>query len=261
MEILSEILSIDITGKQSELDNIINNEGVDSTNKKLTSRQGKSYTVYTFKDEDVDGNTYEYKLAFEIKNGTELAINDSITLSNFNKSYYLKNYPHSDSNTAINLDATVRNILYAFAQKSDGTLIIMSGNDFNCIKEGKEILASQMAFNIINRKTKEVIYDSTHKTNYTTTEYSSEDDDEEEYIPKYLLKTWLEDNAQFKEKVSQVPKEESFDMMVQFAMYQKLHGKINATQFRDIVIQAGNFAELVGGFKDNTVKNIYQFFK
>lgn len=256
-----KILSIDITGKQSDLDNIINNEGVDSTNKKLTSRQGKSYTVYTFKDEYVDGNTYEYKLAFEIKNGTELAINDSITLSNFNKSYYLKNYPYSDSNTAINLDTTVRNILHSFAQKSDGTLITMSGNDFTCIKEGKEIIASQMAFKIINRKTKEVIYDSTHKTNYTTTEYSSEDDDEEEYIPKYLLKTWLEDNTQFKEKVSQVPKEKSFDMMVQFAMYQKLHGKINATQFRDIVIQAGNFAELVGGFKDDTVKNIYQFFK
>lgn len=251
-----KILSIDITGKQSDLDNIINNESVDSTNKKLTSRQGKSYTVYTFKDGTYD--PYEYKLAFEIKNGTELAINDSITLSNFNKSYYLKNYPFQDSDVAINLDTTVRNILHSFAQKSDGTLITMSGNDFTCIKEGKEIPASQMAFKIINRKTKEVIYDSTHKTNYTTTEYSSEDDDEEGYIPKYLLKTWLEDNAQFKEKVSQVPKERSFDMMVQFAMYQKLHGKINATQFRDIVIQAGNFAELVGGFKDNTVKNIYQ---
>jgi hypothetical protein len=48
--------------------------------------------------------------------------------------------------------------------------------------------------------------------------------------------------------------------MAQFAVYQKRKNMLTADQFKDILVQVGTFAEMVGGFKDESVKNIYQFF-
>jgi hypothetical protein len=35
---------------------------------------------------------------------------------------------------------------------------------------------------------------------------------------------------------------------------------ITADQFRDIMLQIGTFADMLGGFKDEALKNVYQFF-
>ena len=45
--------------------------------------------------------------------------------------------------------------------------------------------------------------------------------------------------------------------MAQYAIYQKRKEMISFSQFRDIFIQIGSFIDIVGGFKDESMNNIY----
>ena len=86
----------------------------------------------------------------------------------------------------------------------------------------------------------------------------SDADNDITYIPKYTIDEWLTENTAFKANLNGLDQNKKLELMAQFAIYQKNNNKITSTSFRDIMIQLGNLADLLGGFTDETVKSVYQ---
>lgn len=167
-------------------------------------------------------------------------------LKNMNKSFYTGSIGNHT------LCELFINVLREGALKGKGNFGCISDNQYIMVQDGKDISSKIKGIAFIDTSNK--IYSLKSEP----MEQEEEDDDVMGHIPKYLINDWLDEFPSFKGKLQSVPQDQSFDMMAQFIIYQKRHDMVDASQFRDIMLQVGTFAEMVGGFKDNMVKDIYQ---
>ena len=222
--------------------------------------------IYNFSDYNYDifesklsrSNKDMYKLEVS-DNGTvvftivaEKGINDEfifkkIKLNNFNNSFYIF---HSSDERIKNF---VDEMLMKLSRKSKGDVIYYHNSPVVIVK-GRNSTNASLA--IIDNRTKKIYSEN------KDVETLDEDDDsvQSSYIPTYLLNDWLEENQPFKNKLQSVNPNDKFDLMAQYAIFQKNKNVIDPFQFRDLFIQIGTFAEMIGGFKDETVKTLYSFF-
>lgn len=251
IDIVSLDFSLDWKEFYDIVDNIISDEssrtGISfdwNCSEAKLSRSSKSVYKIVFKNND-NSNTIEMVAN---KEGNNIKF-EPLELRNYNNSFYKCNYDDDDLAYVMFLS------LEKLATKAKG--------DFGCILKGQSLLIKK-GRNASSHITGLAILDDAGRVyNIKHGKVIDEDDDEDDdltYIPKLLINEWLDSNKPFKEKLNNVPKSDQFDMMAQFAIYQKQKDMINASQFRDIIIQVGNFADLVGGFKDESVKSVYQFF-
>ena len=170
-------------------------------------------------------------------------------LRNFNESFYKQSYEDDDLTQVMIL------ALKRIALKASGNFGCIFDGQYTLIQKGRDISAHVKGMALIDDKGK--VYNIKNKQSL-----DEQDDDEDVmgYIPKYLINDWLEENIAFQAKLQSVPKQDQFEIMGQFATYQKRKGMITADQFRDILLQIGTFADMIGGFKGETLKSIYQFF-
>ena len=169
-------------------------------------------------------------------------------LRNYNSSFYKCNYQDDDLTQVMLLS------LKRCALKNKGTFGCVFDGNYTLVTDGRDVSTKVKSVALIDDKNKI----------YSLKSQQIEDIGDEEdtvcYVPKYIISEWLEENPAFQMKLQNVPKNDQFELMAQFAIYQKQKGMINANQFRDIIIQVGSFAEMIGGFKEKDIKNLYQFF-
>lgn len=250
-----EIVDIDIRIDHQQfadtMDEVIRDE---------SSRTGISFDWSDKESHLSKSNTSMYKVTFtniDSSNTIDVVAEKSnndivfkpIALRNYNESFYKCNYDDDD------LSNVMLVALKKLALKSKGNFGCTMDGQTALVRDGRDISTHVVGLALIDDKGK--VYHLKHSQNL-----DEEDDDSNisTYVPRYLINDWLEENPQFQAKLQGVPKESRFELMGQFAVYQKMKDMLTADQFRDIILQVGNFAEMVGGFKDDMVKNIYQFF-
>lgn len=251
-----EIVDIDIKIDHKQFTDV-----VDEVISDESSNQGISFDWSDKEAHLTRSNTTMYKITFnnlDSNNNVEMVAQKSandiifkpIALRNFNETFYKYNYLDDD------LIKVVLLALKRLAIKAKGNFgCIMDGNS-TLVRDGRDISNHIVGLAIIDDKGK--VY------NLKNSGVQDIDDDEDSntigYVPKYLINDWLDENVQFQVKLQSVPKQDQFELMGQFAIYQKRKNMITADQFRDIMLQIGTFADMLGGFKDEALKNVYQFF-
>lgn len=249
-----EIVDIDFTLPYSTfhdvVDDVISEEssrtgiGFDWEDKEAhLSKSNQSVYKITFKNLD-SGNDIDL-VANKVPSGIEFK---PIELRNYNNSFYKANYSDDDLTQVLLL------ALKRCAIKAKGNFGCIFDGQSTLVKEGRDMSTHIAGIALIDDRGK--VYHLKHGQNL--------DDDETDntmgYVPRYLINDWLDENIMFQSKLQTVPKAEQFELMAQFAVYQKRKNMLTADQFKDILLQVGAFADMVGGFKDESVKNIYQFF-
>ena len=247
--------NIDITLPEKDFEDkaleIINNSGenYDFETKELSTRNGLNVYQCNFKNID-EGHQFSI-VAKKEKNNIHFC---NIALGNYNNSFYRKDYDE-DRNFEDTIYGIIRKI--ALDHKGDLSMIIDWPNNCDLIIEGKQKEVKGLAF-VDNHK-------HIYSINGSETIDDSDDDDTDvdTFIPKLLINEWLNSpsNASFKKQIDEASDDQKFDIMAQAAMFQKMHNFITASEFRDLIIQIGNFAEMSGvGFTNDLVKTVYTFF-
>lgn len=172
-----------------------------------------------------------------------------IMLRNYNRSFYKFDYKSEK------LEIVLLHLLKRLAIEAKGTIGMFNNDEKVLIKDGRDLTDHIKSLAIIDDRGR--VY-SLKASNIEDTE--NEGDESIGYIPTYLISEWLNDNLQFQTKIQGMPKTDQFELMAQFAVYQKRKNMLTADQFRDLLMQIGSFVDLVGGFKDESIKSIYQFF-
>ena len=252
-----EIVDMDIRTSFKNFEDVMDEVTSDFTSNKQIDFSWKSKEAHLSKS-----NMNVYKITIN-NNDTgscidcvaEHNLNDIVfkpfKLKNFNESFYTIPYGQNE------LCEVFLECIMKLTIKYKGTL--------GCITENGPILIEQ-GKNLSNRVKGYGIIDDRGKIHCLRTDSSLSDIDEDQdtsdidsYIPRYLVNDWLDENPAFKEKVKIVTdKRERFELMAQFALYQKRKNMITSDQFRDILMQTGTLINMVGGFKDETINNIYQ---
>lgn len=252
-----EIVDIDFSLPFHEFSTIIEEViGNESSNKgisfdwewKEASLSKSNSNVYKITLNNLDSNNKIEMVANKLATN-EIAFKP-IQLRNFNNTFFKWDY----------MDDDLLDLMMILLK----TLAIKSKGSFGCILNDKKFLING-GRDISNHITGIGLIDDkghVHHLKHGQT-VDEEDDDyssDNGYVPKYLINEWLDENIQFQAKLKDIPKKEQFELMAQYAVYQKKKNMITADQFRDILIQVGSFSELIGGFNDETIKNIYQLF-
>ena len=250
-----EIVDIDIRMDHQQFSDTMNEVMTDESN-----RTGISFDWSDKESHLSKSNTSMYKVTFtnlDSSNTIDIVAEKSnndivfkpIALRNYNESFYKSNYDDDD------LSNVMLVALKRLALKAKGSFGCTMDGKSTLVKDGRDISTHIVGLALIDDKGK--VYHLKHSQNI-----DEEDDDNgiSSYVPRYLINDWLEENPAFQIKLQSVPKTDQFELMGQFAIYQKKKDMLTADQFRDVILQVGTFAEMVGGFKDETVKNIYQFF-
>ena len=172
-----------------------------------------------------------------------------IELRNYNNSFFKSNYADDDLTQVMLLS------LKRCAIKAKGSFGCILDGQSTLIKDGRDMSAHIAGIALIDDRGR--VYHLKHGQNLDEDE---DDNDTLGYVPKFLINDWLDENPQFQAKLQTVSKADQFELMAQFAVFQKRKGMLTADQFRDILLQVGTFADMVGGFKDELIKTIYQFF-
>lgn len=252
-----EIVDIDFTLDYQTFRNIVDdviseissNKGIgfDYNDKEAhLSRSNRAVFKLTFTNTD-SSNTIDV-VANKVNNSIEFK---PIELRNYNNSFYTYNYYDDD------LTEVMLTVLKRSAIKGKGSFGCILDGKCTLVKDGRDISTHIVGIAIIDDRGK--VYHLKHDQNLDN---DDEDDNNNAfgYVPRYLINDWLDENLQFQSRLQTVPKTEQFELMAQFAIYQKRKDMLTADQFKDILLQVGTFAEMVGGFKDESIKNIYQFF-
>lgn len=250
-----DIVSLDFSLDWKEFCDIVDNAISDES-----SRTGISFDWSNKEAHLSKSNKNVYKITFtnlDSSNTIDLVANkvaseikfEPIELRNYNNTFYKCNYEEND------LAQVMLLVLKRSALKAKGNFGCIFNGQYMLVKDGRDMSTHVIGLAIIDDRGN--IYHLKHGQNLDEEE---DDDNTMGYVPKYLINDWLDENPQFQAKLQTVSKSDKFDIMAQFAIYQKQKNMINASQFMDIMIQVGNFADLVGGFKDESVKSIYQFF-
>lgn len=207
------------------------------------SKSNKNVYKITFTNLD-SSNTIDL-VANKVANGIEF---EPIELRNYNNTFYKSNYQDDDLTNVMLL------ALKKSALKAKGNFGCIFDGQSTLVKDGRDMSTHIAGVALIDDRGK--VYHLKHGQNLD----EEEDDNTLGYIPKFLINDWLDENPQFQAKLQTIPKTDQFEMMAQFAVYQKRKNMLTADQFRDVLLQIGTFAEMIGGFKDESIKSIYQFF-
>jgi hypothetical protein len=211
------------------------------------SKSNKSVYKLTFKDLD-SGESIEL-VANKSLNDIEFV---PIELRNYNNSFYKS----SSINNTDEIASLVLLVLKRSAMKAKGS--------FGCILNGQSTLVNQGRDMSDHIKGLALIDDKGKVYNLKYLQAIDDDEDDNNtvgYVPRYLINDWLDENPQFQAKIQTISNQlDKFEMMAQFAIYQKRKNMLTSDQFRDILLQVGTFVDMLGGFKNESVKNIYQFF-
>ena len=197
-------------------------------------------------------NGVEFDITAE-KTKTDHIVFKNFNIKNFCDSFYIFK-PEEDKEIC----RGVADTLLICAVDAKGSFACIDQDRILLCENGKNISPDNLSIGIVNRKTGSV-YAVRDKDKIKGLN-EDEDDDTSSYIPTYLINTWLNDNPQFQTKLQNVSQTDKFELMAQYAIYQKNKDMINADQFRDILLQVGTFVDMVGGFKDETIKSLYKFF-
>jgi hypothetical protein len=250
LEIVDIGFTLDFTTFHSVVDEVISDE---------SSRTGISFD-WTYKEAHLSkSNKNVYKITFnnlDSSNSIDLVASkvtsgiqfEPIELRNYNNTFYKWNYEDDD------LIQVMLLALKRSALKAKGDFGCILDGKYTLVKDGRDISTHVAGLAIIDDRGK--VYHLKHGQNID----DEDDNNTMGYVPSYLINDWLDENPPFKAKLQSFPKSEQFELMGQFAIYQKRNGMITADQFRDIIIQVGTFTDMLGGFKDEMLKNIYQFF-
>lgn len=250
LEIVDIDFTLDFTTFHNVVDEVISDEssrtgiGFDWNDKEAhLSRSNKNVYKITFTNLD-SSNTIDL-VASKVASGIQF---EPIELRNYNNTFYKWNYEDKDLTNVMLL------ALKKSALKAKGSFGCIFDGQYTLVKDGRDMSTHVTGLAIIDDRGK--VYHLKHGQNID----EEDDDNTMGYVPKYLINDWLDENPQFQAKLQAIPKTDQFEMMAQFAVYQKRKNMLTADQFRDVLLQVGTFAEMIGGFKDESVKNIYQFF-
>lgn len=252
-----EIVDIDFTLDYQIFRNIVDdvvseissNKGIgfDYNDKEAhLSRSNRAVFKLTFTNTD-SSNTIDV-VANKVNSNIEFK---PIELRNYNNSFYTYNYYDDD------LIEVMLTVLKRSAIKGKGSFGCILNDKCTLVKDGRDMSMHIAGIGIIDDRGK--VYHLKHGQNCEDDE-NDDDNNTIGYVPKYLINDWLDENPQFQAKLQTISKTDQFEMMAQFAVYQKRKNMLTADQFRDVLLQVGTFAEMIGGFKDEYIKNIYQFF-
>lgn len=250
LEIVDIGFTLDFTTFHNVVDEVISDEssrtgiGFDWSDKEAhLSKSNKNVYKITFNNLD-SSNTIDL-VASKVASGIQF---EPIELRNYNNTFYKWNYKDDDL-TQVMLLALKRSAL-----KAKGNFGCIFDGQYTLVKDGRDMSAHVTGLAIIDDRGK--VYHLKHGQNLD----EEDDDNTMGYVPRYLINDWLDENPQFQAKLQTIPKIDQFEMMAQFAVYQKRKNMLTADQFRDVLLQVGTFAEMIGGFKDESIKSIYQFF-
>ena len=226
---------------QNYVDNSLSSFDIDLSIKDTALKSGKNVCVVDIKCND-SGEEIKFVLKDEIKNYKL----ESMKLSNVNDSFYEVNVDVGYKDLSC---ANLNEIFIDLAKKGKGTYASIYCSDPFLIVNGRKKQVKNIG--IIDENN--ILYSA----NEEPSEMSDADNDIT-YIPKYTIDEWLTENTAFKANLNGLDQNKKLELMAQFAIYQKNNNKITSTSFRDIMIQLGNLADLLGGFTDETVKSVYQ---
>lgn len=222
-------------------------------NKALTS--GKQIMDINLKDDSqaFSNNGAEYNIVARVMQDT--LIFSKLIIREYNNSFYGKvdgdncEYLEGILNTSLTEAATKTSGTYA-SILNDGTLSSITIIDNGIDTSSNGVIA---------------VIDKSNNHVYSWDKQASElnlndtaDDDMDTYVPAYTLDEWLEDNIVFKSKISSLPKNKQFEMMAQYAIYQKTHGSLNTSKFKDVFMQCYSMLQLFGEIKDQMVQQVYE---
>jgi hypothetical protein len=250
LEIVDIGFTLDFTTFHNVVDEVISDEssrtgiGFDWSDKEAhLSKSNKNVYKITFTNLD-SSNTIDL-VASKVASGIEF---EPIELRNYNNTFYKWNYEDDDLMQVMLL------ALKKSALKAKGNFGCIFDGQYTLVKDGRDMSTHVAGLAIIDDRGK--VYHLKHGQNLD----EEDDDNTMGYVPRYLINDWLDENPQFQAKLQTIPKIDQFEMMAQFAVYQKRKNMLTADQFRDVLLQVGTFAEMIGGFKDESIKSIYQFF-
>lgn len=250
LEIVDIDFALDFTTFHNVVDEVISDESsrtgiaFDWSEKEAhLSRSNKNVYKITFTNLD-SSNTIDL-VASKVASGIQF---EPIELRNYNNTFYKWNYEDEDLINVMLL------ALKKSALKAKGSFGCIFNGQYTLVKDGRDMSTHVAGLAIIDDRGK--VYHLKHGQNLD----DEDDDNTMGYVPKYLINDWLDENPQFQAKLQAIPKADQFEMMAQFAVYQKRKNMLTADQFRDVLLQVGTFAEMIGGFKDESIKSIYQFF-
>jgi len=226
---------------QNYIDNALSSFDVDLSIKDNTLKSGKNVGVVNIKCND-SGEEIQFVLKDEIKNYKL----EPMKLSNVGNSFYTVD---TDMGYRYLTCQNLNEIFVDLAKKGKGTYASICYSEPSLIVNGRK------------KQIKSIGIVDENNILYTSDEEPSEMSDADNditYIPKYTIDEWLTENATFKSNLNGLDQNKKLELMAQFAIYQKNNDKITSTNFRDIMIQLGNLADLLGGFTDQTVKSVYQ---
>lgn len=206
-----------------------------------TLKSGKSVCVVAIKDNDS-----QEEIQFVVKDEVKNYKIEPLKLSNMNDSFYEVTIDYGYNHFSVE---NLNEIFTDLAKKGKGTYASLCGDAATLIVDGHKRKIKTVG--IIDENN--ILYSSNEESNEMT-----DIDDDISYIPKYTIDEWLIENATFKGNLDGLGQNEKLQLMAQFAIYQKNNDLINGTQFRDLMIQLGNIADLLGGFTDETVKSVYK---
>lgn len=234
---------------ENELENSINRHAsypedisYDITDANTSNSNSKMYLLTL----DNNNTNAKIKIVSSREPDSSMRFTDAIKLRNYNNSFIISD----DYNDNHDLENVLLNTLLSCCKyDKSGILVSIFNNNQFVLKDGKDLSkGSELA--VVDKKGN--VYTYSDKENVTTI-----DDDISGYVPTYLINDWLEENVAFKEKLNGISQKEQLELMAQYAIYQKRKETITFSQFRDIFIQIGSFIDIVGGFKDESMKNIY----
>lgn len=249
----------DIVDIDMRIDYSIFSNTMDEVIRDESSRTGISFDWASKKASILRSNTSVYKIIItnmDSSNKMEIVADDigndivfkPFELRNFNETFYKLSYQDDDL-----LQVTLL-ALKKIALKAKGNFGCILDGQYCLVHQGRDISPHVKSVALVDDNGKIYSLKGGQKID------DSQEDDGMGYVPQYLINTWLEENEPFQNKLQSVPKTEQFELMGQFAIYQKRKDMITASQFRDLIIQIGTFADMVGGFKDNSLSSVYQFF-
>ncbi len=249
------ILDVDITIPIKKFDSLVDeylyNHASDDYSfnyeEKITKSSKNLYQV-NFENSD---NAHKFSILGK-RDGNSIKFTPMQIGGEYKKSYYTDHNPSNDI-----LEGLVFGVMEEIAKEQKGDFICIQGSAYSVIQKGRDFSKRITGIGLIDRNGK--VY--TTKTGNDNDDDTDVDDyDIDSYVPTYLLNEWLEENEQFREKLQGQPKEDQFDIMGQYAVYQKKKDMITANQFRDIILQVGSLADMTNGFKNQSLREVYQLY-
>ena len=262
----NQIFNIDIECGQSELEQCVidcidyyqNNCNFEynwSLNNTRTN-QGKVVCAITLTNLDTSG---KFELVASSKSGGRIVF-ENLSLNSYNKSFY-KHIPSSTTSCPDCLVDLAFDILSRLAIENKGSVsgfFMDANNDLRpiVVSNGKSMSHRIKGFGIVDDKNR--IYSSSESQFLSDDDDDTDDEVEDNYIVKYLIKDWVDENPQFKEKLNNTSKEDVPELMGQFAIYQRQKDMITSNQLKDIMFQLDGIVKIKGGFKDPNVEMIHK---